>query len=184
MNTEQNDQKFKELVLYISQRCASDPTFGAVKLNKILYFSDFFSYAKSGQAITGFEYQKLPNGPAPRRLLPVRQQMVAEGILGIQEVPLRNGRTQKRTVNLRKPNLAVLSGEEVALVDYVIESFREVNAERVSDISHQMVGWQIMEVGEEIPYNTVFLSNEPLSEAEIQRGHQLAQSLIARRIAA
>lgn len=173
--TERED-KFKELVLYISQRCAGDPTFGSVKLNKVLYFSDFFAYAKSGVAITGFEYQKLPNGPAPRKLLPVRQSMINEGSLGLQEVPLRSGRTQKRTVNLRRPNLSIFTGEEIAVVDYVIESLQNVNAESVSDISHQMIGWLIANVGEEIPYSTVFLSNEPLSEAEAQRGIQLGSS--------
>ena len=55
-----NEQKFKELVIYIAGRCESDPYFGAVKLNKLLFFSDFFAYAKLGNPITGAEYMKLP----------------------------------------------------------------------------------------------------------------------------
>jgi Protein of unknown function (DUF4065) len=170
----ENEDKFRELVLYISQRCATDPKFGSVKLNKILYFSDFFAYAKSGQAITAFEYQKLPNGPAPRRLLPVRARMISEGILGLQEVRLRSGKTQKRTVNLRSPDLKIFSGDEIAMVDYVIEALADADAETVSALSHRMVGWLVVSEGETIPYSTVFLSNEPLTDAEIQRGTQLA----------
>ena len=30
-----NDRKFRELVIYIAEKCADDPTFGATKLNKI-----------------------------------------------------------------------------------------------------------------------------------------------------
>jgi hypothetical protein len=41
----EDEQKMKELILYISQKCADDTKFGATKLNKILYFSDFLAYA-------------------------------------------------------------------------------------------------------------------------------------------
>ena len=177
MRPPEREDKFKELILYISQKCATDPKFGAVKLNKILYFSDFFSFARTGTAITGFVYQKLANGPAPQKMVPIRTAMISEGTLGIQVVPLRNGRTQRRTVNLRKPHLEIFTGEEIALVDYVIDSLKQSTAEDVSDISHEMVGWQVAKIGEEIPYGTVFLSNEPLSEAEVQRGVQIALSL-------
>ena len=40
-----------------------------------------------------------------------------------------------------------------------------------------MVGWQIATEGETIPYETVFLSNEPLSEAEIVRGREIAAEI-------
>ena len=115
MNRAPNEDKFRELVLYVSQKCAFDPTFGATKLNKILFYSDFFAFAKSGTAITGVEYQRLRNGPAPRKLLPIREQMIKEGILGMQEIPLKTGKVQKRTVSLRQPNLRIFTGDEIAL---------------------------------------------------------------------
>ena len=43
-----NERKFKELVLYVAHRCGLDPNFGAVKLNKELFFSDFWAYAEFG----------------------------------------------------------------------------------------------------------------------------------------
>src|SRR5437660_6974881 len=55
----ENEVRYKELVLYICQKCATDQKFGATKLNKILYFSDFLAYAELGEPITGFEYQRL-----------------------------------------------------------------------------------------------------------------------------
>ena len=36
-----NDEKLRELIVYISDRCETDETFGAVKLNKILFLADF-----------------------------------------------------------------------------------------------------------------------------------------------
>ena len=55
-----NERKLAELILYISQRYATDPNFGMVKLNKALYFPDFSAYASWGETITGAEYQHLP----------------------------------------------------------------------------------------------------------------------------
>src|SRR5438067_8225208 len=97
-----DDRKLAELILYISQKCANDPTFGATKLNKILCYSDFVFYAYHHRGITNVEYQKLPNGPAPRRLIPVRDKLIKNGDLALQAVVLKSGETQKRTVNVRR----------------------------------------------------------------------------------
>ena len=50
-------KKFCELVLYIAKRSEDDPRFCAVKLNKIMYYSDFGAYRRLGQSITGANYQ-------------------------------------------------------------------------------------------------------------------------------
>lgn len=171
-----DERKLAELILYISQKCANDPTFGATKLNKILCYSDFLFYAYNDRGITNVEYQKLPNGPAPRRLIPVRDKLIKNGDLGIQEVPLKNGQTQKRTVNLRNPNLDLFTGTEIAIVDRMIESMQGVTAEDVSEMSHSLVGWMAVDEGETIPYNTIYFANPPLSEAEIHRARELKAS--------
>lgn len=173
----EDERKFKELVLYISQWCANDPKFGATKLNKALYFSDFLAYATLGESITKVEYQKLPNGPAPRRLKPLREAMVTSGELGIQEVPLRGGKIQIRTVNLRRPDLSVFTADEIALVDSVLTALAEANAETVSEMSHAMIGWKVTQLGQTIPYETIFVSDRPLTEVDKQRAHEVAIEL-------
>src|SRR5579884_3151713 len=109
-----DEEKLGELILYISQKSAVDPKFGAIKLNKILYLSDFLAFGHWGKPITGVPYQHLPKGPAPKRLLPVRDELKSKGDLAIQELPLKSGNMQKRTVNLRDPNLSLFTGEEIA----------------------------------------------------------------------
>jgi hypothetical protein len=169
----ENKVRYRELVLYICQKCATDLKFGATKLNKILYFSDFLAYAELGEPITGFEYQRLPNGPAPRKMLPMRTDMERRHELGIQEIRLRGGRTQQRAVNLRLPNLDVLTASQIAVVDRVIEELWDLDAEEVSELSHRMMGWKLAELQETIPYETVFISGDPLTEADVQRAREL-----------
>ena len=94
----------------------------------------------------------------------------------MQEVPLKSGQTQKRTVNLRNPNLEIFSGAEIAMVDRLIESMQGVTAEDVSEMSHTLVGWMAVDEGETIPYNTIYFSNPPLSQAEIYRARELKAS--------
>src|SRR6266550_1669599 len=111
-----DEEKLGELILYISQKCATDPKFGAIKLNKILYLSDFLSFGNWGEPITGVEYQHLRKGPAPRRLIPVREELQRNGKLVVQRLPLKSGNMQTRTVNLVEPNWKVLSAREISLV--------------------------------------------------------------------
>ena len=171
----EKDDRFRELILYVCQKCATDPKFGATKLNKILYFSDFLAYAELEEPITGFEYQRLPNGPAPRRMIPIRDQMIKKGDLGSQVVPLKGGRTQHRLVNLRVPDLSVFTAEQISLADRVIAELWDLDAEAVSDLSHRIMGWKFADVNETIPYETVFISSEPLTEVDVQRARELGR---------
>lgn len=173
----EDDERFKELVLYVCERCANDPKFGATKLNKILYYADFLAYAELDAPITGLEYQKLPKGPAPRRLLPLRDEMIKAGDLAIQPVKLVSGRVQERPVNLRSAKLEMFTSAQISLVDSIIEALRDASAEEVSELSHRMVGWKVVEHGETIPYETIFVSDGPLTEADIERAKELAKQL-------
>ena len=73
MDYEYDEAKFAELLLYVARRLDGDPAGGAVKLNKVLFYAEFAHVRAHGQPISGAEYEKLENGPAPRRLLPVRR---------------------------------------------------------------------------------------------------------------
>lgn len=78
------DEKLREMILYLSEVSAQDPHFGAVKLNKLLFYIDVLSYQEFGRSITGRDYQALPQGPAPKRLAPVMEGLKRTGELRIQ----------------------------------------------------------------------------------------------------
>jgi hypothetical protein len=158
-------------------KCQNDPRFGAIKLNKLLYFSDFLAMGNFGRPITAVDYQHLENGPAPRRLKPVSRKLEQERAIAIQKVSLKSGKTQIRTVALRDPDLSAFSGEEIALIDGLIDKHWEDDSESISRYSHNYVGWKMTRIGDPIPYGSIFLSDEPLTEAEIVRGQELALRL-------
>ena len=100
-----NQDKFRELVLYLSEKSRDDRKFGATKLNKLLYFCDFLSYVELGHPVTGAGYFRLGKGPAPKCLRPARREMEQDGILEVKKVVLADGKTQIRTINLRPPKM-------------------------------------------------------------------------------
>jgi hypothetical protein len=167
--------KFKELMLYAAEKSSSDDRFGATKLNKILFFSDFLFYGLTGSPITGATYQKLENGPAPIQLKPIAREIENEGS-GIFIKRAAFNYTQTVLVPKRPANRRLFSAEEIALVDDVIRDLAPRNAREASELSHvRSVAWQIAEIGEDIPYEAVFLSARKMTSADIARGQELAR---------
>jgi hypothetical protein len=167
------DARLRELILYIAARCDRDPGFGAVKLNKILLYSDFTAFFRRRRPITGVEYMRLPQGPAPRRLKWITTDMEQHHDLGFRTV--RVGKfEQKRVVPLRDPNLDLFSAEDIAIVDEMIQAFWGRTAKTVSEFSHG-IAWKVAGDKELIPYEAVFLSDEELTDYDIKRTHELAK---------
>jgi hypothetical protein len=168
------NDRLRELVLYISHKCADDPTFGATKLNKLLFYSDFFSYFRYGEPIAGLEYQRLPNGPAPKQLVPVRNKMLSDGDIAMQKVSFFS-KEQHRCIPLRDPDLDKFKARDIALIDALIQKLWGKTAAEVSELSHQRA-WRIAKDRESIPYQAIFLSDDDeLSEGEMSRIAELNQ---------
>ncbi len=167
------EQKLAELILYIADKA---PKFGATKLNKTLVFSDFIAYFRLGTPITGVEYMRLPQGPVPRRLLPIVNGMREAGELVTREVT-EGKYTTRLVIPLRPAKLDLFLAAEIAIVDEVIRAFKPQTATAVSNFSHG-IAWKAAKDDQVlIPYESVFLSDKPLTAYDIARSQELAQEL-------
>lgn len=161
-----DDEKFRELILYLARSSEADASFGSTKLNKLLFFCDFLAYRSLGRSITGQEYQKLPYGPAPRALKPVCRDLTENGDC-VEREEDHYGYRQQRLIAMREADLSRFSAAEIDLVRNVLDELRSSSATEVSELSHQLVGWQAASEGETIPYETALLSQPlPLSEEQ------------------
>jgi hypothetical protein len=170
----QDEEKLGELIVYISKKSSGDPCFGATKLNKLLYFSDFLAFGNLGNPITSAEYRHLKNGPAPRYLEEVRDHLVKTSAIRLETRLLKQDRKQVRTIALRQPNLSKFKKEELELVNDLIKLHWDRTSDEISEASHNYVGWKMTKEGETIPYESIFLSDAPLTLEEIYRGQELA----------
>lgn len=173
--------KFKELILYVARESENDRKCGATKLNKILFYTDFHAYRKLGSSISGEKYQKLERGPAPKRIVPMISEMETEGLCAWADRDYY-GFPLKKLIPLREPDLSVFTAQELDVARTVISELWNLNATEVSDLSHRFVGWQAAELGEEIPYETVFVEeSRPLSPEEIAWADDLIQDYLERK---
>lgn len=169
-----NEEKFRELLLYVAAQCACLPKFGKTKLNKILFFSDFLAFGKLGHPITGATYRRDTYGPVPKQG-PTVMADLAKNREADFEYRGFGPRRQHRLVVLREPNLESFTGEEIAIVHAVIAGLEDHTAKEASLLSHHRErGWQIAANGEDIPYSTVFVSTEPPSVDDVKWARDFA----------
>ena len=154
--------KFKNVLLYILERCAGKPNVGETVLYKLLYFADFNHYELYEEHLTGAKYRKLPYGPVPQRLDMIINQMIQSGQL--QRIKTEyHGFPQTRYLPLTKANLTELKASEKDVIDRVIEQMSDWSASSISSYSHKDMPWLASKEGEEIDYELTFYREAPYS---------------------
>ena len=174
-----DEHKLAELIVWAGHLMTNDPAAGSTKLNKVLFYADFVHHRRYGRPITGVEYQKLQHGPAPRRLRPVRDELVRHGDIVVQQEPLFL-HTIDRIVPQREPNFEIFSDTEREVITEVVGQLDTMNAADVSAMSHEEFGWQWVDMGETIPYVAAFAKPDlevTVTDHMKQRARQLAESL-------
>ncbi len=148
-------EKLKAVILHVCAKCKPS-NLGAIKLHKVLYFSDMLRYANVGKSITGSTYRKRPLGPTCDQLLSTLSELQKSGALEIGSVNYF-GYMKKEYAAKVKADTNHLSTEELAILNEVIEFVCDSNsAKTISDFSHNRA-WELANFGDEIKYNSVFM---------------------------
>ena len=167
-----NPDKFRELILLFADRSRDDERFGMTKLNKLMFYTDFGCYLLFGKPVTGVTYQHWPAGPVAKEMANAKHDLVAGEYAKIEYRPYFNG-TQERVVPIRDPDTSMFDESELSVVDQVVSYFWNYNARQISDYSHLELGWRVTEDFQDIPYETAWISPEPLSAEQIEMGQQV-----------
>ncbi len=154
--------KFKNVLLYILERCAGKPNVGETVLYKLLYFCDFNYYELYEEHLTGAKYRKLPYGPVPKKLDAIINQMIDAGEIQRIKVPYFD-KFQTRYIPLVSADLKIINGAEKEVIDKVIDQFGDWSASAISNYSHKDMPWLASKEGEEIDYELAFYRDAPFS---------------------
>jgi len=155
-------EKFKNVLLYLLEKCAGKPNVGETVLYKLLYFSDFNYYELYEEHLTGAKYRKLPFGPVPQKLNAIINQMIEEGALKRIKTDY-HGYPQTRYLPMEKPDLELLKASETEVIDRVIEQMSNWSAAAISNYSHKDLPWEVTDEGKEISYELAFYREAPYS---------------------
>jgi transcriptional regulator with XRE-family HTH domain len=154
--------KFKNVLLYILERCAGKPNVGETVLYKLLYFADFNYYEVHEEHLTGAQYRKLPFGPVPQKMDAIINKLIEDGHL--QRVKTEyHGFPQTRYLPLIKADLTQLKASEKEVIDKVIEQMSDWSASAISSYSHKDMPWMASIEGEYIDYELAFYRESPFS---------------------
>lgn len=169
------DRKLEELLLFVADVTAQDERCNAAKLDKILFYADFRAYGELGRSMTGQRYRKLEGGPVPEGVARVLEDMERRNLCAWEG---------RKLIPLRQPDLSVFPTEELEITRAVVRDLWTLSAAEVSDLSHRFPGWQAAEIGEEIPYETVFVDEpRPLTPEEVAWAHEAIGDFLGRQTA-
>lgn len=130
-----NIDKVRGVVMYLIQKMGS--TF-VTKMNKLLFYSDFLSYKRSGFGLTGLKYIAMQYGPVPENW-----GAVYDSLPGIEmnECILSN---QSSGIRLESHSIvqdSTLTEKDIEILEDVCERFADMNAKEISLESHREKGW-------------------------------------------
>jgi transcriptional regulator with XRE-family HTH domain/uncharacterized phage-associated protein len=164
--------KFKNVLMYILEKCAGKPNVGETVLNKLLYFCDFNYFELYEEHLTGASYYKLPYGPVPQKLDYIIAQMIETGqLLRIKSDYL--GYPQTRYLPLYKADLSKLKASEKDVIDRVIDHMSDWSAATITNYSHKDMPWLASNDGEEISYELTFYRTTPFSVRNYDEGGEV-----------
>jgi transcriptional regulator with XRE-family HTH domain len=155
-------EKFKQVLLYVLERCAGKPNVGETVLNKLLYFIEFNFYERYEEHMIGATFKKLQFGPVPQNMDLVLSKMEEDGTIKMFKAEY-HGFLQKRYMPLTKPNLQELRASEIEIIDQVINQLSDFSARAISDYSHKDLPWKATQDGDVIDYELAFYREAPFS---------------------
>lgn len=157
--------RFSDLVHYVCE-IARDKRFGAVKLNKMLWYIDTLSYKKWGASISGeTAYIKRQHGPVGKTTMKTLAELEKKGVLSV--------RRRHESVGVEYTSLAELkpnpfTDDERELIRSVVEDICDNHtANSISERSHTGI-WEVAMIGEEIPLCAVLVDDD----GEIKNKHK------------
>ncbi|MCS7123739.1 MAG: DUF4065 domain-containing protein [Candidatus Aenigmarchaeota archaeon] len=150
-----NKDRFKQVLLYILEKCGARPNVGKTVLYKLLYFCDFDHYELYEEPLTGATYRKISYGPAPCEFEKTVEEMKRQK--QVQEITTEYyGQLQTKYIPLVEPDLTKLTAAQKEVIDKVIEKLSFLDAKAISDYSHEDIPWKAAKEKEIIDYELVF----------------------------
>jgi len=135
----QSVEKLKNILLYFTQNCKD--VFNT-KMNKLLFYLDFYNYRQTGYSVSGLTYKAIQYGPVPERWDKV---YVVFDEIEQETIEFPNGVTGTRLDSSVPPNLDLFSDEEKLSLRTIAEKFCNTSSSDISKISHQEDAWRLYE---------------------------------------
>jgi hypothetical protein len=145
-----NQNRLSDVTHYVIERC-EPAKLGAIRLNKILWYSDVLYYRHHGRTITGADnYVKQQYGPVQKNMLGVLDQLKREGKVVERKCDTPVG-IRREYISLKEPDLEPFTADEIDVLNKVMDWIcDEETAKSISDRTHDAL-WDETEIGGLLP---------------------------------
>ncbi len=132
----QSLERLHQVLLYFIEKCGE--VFNT-KMNKLLFYTDFYHYRQHGQALTGLTYRAIQFGPVPSRwdrvyslFDDVHQDIVA----------FDSGISGTRLTSQMRPDLNGFTEDEKKSLQKIANRFQTISTKEIVSISHHEEAWR------------------------------------------
>jgi uncharacterized phage-associated protein/DNA-binding transcriptional regulator YiaG len=129
--------RIANIISYFSSRIELYKT----KLNKLLFYSDFGNFSRTGFSMTGITYRAIKLGPVPAEYNLLYDKLGEDEFVTINQIPFENGNYGETIVGLQDFDETLFNSEEIEILDTVLKKFGGLRTTDVVELSHQEIAW-------------------------------------------
>lgn len=132
-------KRFVEMVVFFASNAEPWKT----KLNKLLFYADFFHYKQFGYSITGAEYMAIKMGPVPKNFNSIFEYASTQEVINIAFTEFSNGGIGEQFFpsNSHVFDDTLFNEEELNTLNMVLMKFKDVSTGDIIKISHEETAW-------------------------------------------
>jgi len=151
-------EKLNAMVAYM----ALEANIFKVKMNKLLFYSDFHHFRKYGQSISGAAYQAIPMGPVPHRYGSLFEYGAENKAFSIELVKFPEREGERFVSSQDSTVFDSLTDKEMETVNWIKNSMVLKKTEELIQISHEEEAWIVNKDNQSlIDYNLAFSLKHP-----------------------
>jgi len=145
-------EKMKNMILYILQKTGETYR---TKINKLLWYMDFYHFKHFSVSISGNFYIHLNYGPIPDNYEFLLGELLNQGMIEEKEVVFDytkdiSGEMIRAKVPFERN---IFSKTELESMDYVLKKFKNFTSSQIMKKSHEELPYRKTKEGEKISYN-------------------------------
>ncbi len=112
------------------------------RMNKLMFYSDFLNYKRSGYSISGCNYRAIQMGPVPSHFRELFGILESKGYINIEDEIFDHGGIGERFFPRKEFNKHLFTSEELACMKYTVKAFTKTRTKQIIQLSHEEPAWK------------------------------------------
>lgn len=142
-------EKMSTIIVEFIRHC-KDTFNDKLKINKLLFYTDFYCYKMTGNSMTGLTYRAIQYGPVPTNYDQLFLYLESNNIIHSNWVKGPDGIARETFIADSNFNCISLTTNEQLIIDHVCNKFKDTNSWDLVDLSHKETAWIETESGKHV----------------------------------